>query len=177
MQFEECKIAGAWEIRSTAHVDHRGSFLRAWCRQEFEAHQISFTPLQANIVNSTLKGTVRGLHVQLAPALEAKLVRCTRGAVFDVVVDLRPESPSYCAWYGTYLTTDNLSMLYIPERCAHGCQSMLDNSEIYYLTSAFYSPTNARGLRHDDPVFGIEWPLAVSAISEQDRTWPIFSGS
>ena len=129
--------------------------------------------MQANMGFSLRKGTIRGMHYQIAPALEAKLVRCTSGGIFDVVVDLRPGSPTYRGWYGTVLSAENARMLYVPEGCAHGCQSTEDNTEIYYLTSAAYSPREVRGARHDDPAFGIRWPLPVSAISEQDRSWPL----
>jgi dTDP-4-dehydrorhamnose 3,5-epimerase len=149
--------------------------MRAWCRREFAEHAIDFTPLQANMGFSVSKGTIRGLHYQVAPALEAKLVRCTRGAIFDVVVDLRPASPTYRSWYGTCLSADNGRMLYVPEGCAHGCQSTEDNTEIHYMTSAFYSAKEVRGVRYDDPAFGIRWPLLVSSISDQDRSWPLVS--
>ncbi len=147
--------------------------MRAWCRQEFAEHAIDFTPVQANLGFSIRKGTIRGLHYQVAPALEAKLVRCTRGAIFDVVVDLRTTSPSYRSWYGSCLSADNGRMLFVPEGCAHGCQSTEDNTEIYYMASAFYSPGEARGIRYDDPALGIQWPLPVSSISDQDRSWPL----
>ena len=147
--------------------------MRAWCLREFSEHAIDFTPLQANMGFSASKGTIRGLHYQVAPALEAKLVRCTRGAIFDVVVDLRPTSPTYRSWYGSCLSADNGRMLYVPEGCAHGCQSMEDNAEIHYITSAFYSPNDVRGIRYDDPAFGIRWPLPLSSISDQDRSWPL----
>lgn len=122
---------------------------------------------------SIQRGTIRGLHYQTEPALEAKLVRCTRGAIFDVVVDLRPESPAYRSWYGNYLSADNGRMLFVPEGCAHGCQATEEASEFHYLTSAFYSADDSRGLRYDDPAIGIAWPLEVTAISEQDRNWPL----
>jgi dTDP-4-dehydrorhamnose 3,5-epimerase len=122
---------------------------------------------------SIRKGTVRGLHFQEAPALESKLVRCTRGAIFDVVLDLRPESPSYGMWYGAELSAANGRMLYVPEGCAHGCQSLEEYSEIYYMASEFYSPHAARGVRFDDPAFSIQWPLAATLVSEQDRNWPL----
>ena len=173
MNFRECGVDGAWVIEPAPHMDERGRFLRAWCRREFAEHAIDFTPLQANMGFSANKGTIRGLHYQIAPALEAKLVRCTRGAVFDVVVDLRPASPSYRSWYGSCLSADNGRMLYVPEGCAHGCQSTEDNAEIYYMTSALYSPNQVRGIRYDDPAFGIRWPLPVSSVSEQDRSWPL----
>ena len=137
MNFRECGISGAWLIEPAPREDSRGRFMRAWCQREFSDHEIDFTPLQANMTLSTCKGTIRGLHYQQAPALEAKLVRCTRGAIFDVVVDLRPTSSSYRAWYGTPLSADNGRMLFVPEGCAHGCQATEDLSEIHYLTSAF----------------------------------------
>lgn len=147
--------------------------MRAWCRREFAEHAIDFTPLQANMGLSARTGTIRGLHYQVAPALEAKLVRCTRGSIFDVVVDLRPTSSTYKSWCGSELSADSGWMLYVPEGCAHGCQSLEDRAEIYYLTSAFYSPEHARGIRYDDPAIGIRWPLPVSSISNEDRGWPL----
>ena len=173
MKFSECRVKGAWVIEPTPHEDARGRFMRAWCLREFTEHAIDFIPLQANMGFSVHKGTIRGLHYQVAPALEAKLVRCTRGAIFDVVVDLRPSSPTFRSWCGTCLNADSGRMLYVPEGCAHGCQSTEDRTEIYYMTSAFYSPSEARGIRYDDPALGIRWPLPVSSISDQDRSWPL----
>jgi dTDP-4-dehydrorhamnose 3,5-epimerase len=173
MLFKECDVSGAWIIDPTAHEDKRGRFMRAWCHQEFREHAIDFTPVQANMGFSLQKGTIRGLHYQVAPALEAKLVRCISGAVFDVVLDLRPASPTYRVWYGTSLSAENGRMLYIPEGCAHGCQSTVDKTEIYYMTSAFYSPEQVRGIRYDDPEFRIRWPLPASSISDQDSSWPL----
>ena len=177
MEFYPCGIVGAWRIEPAPRVDSRGRFLRAWCQREFSEHGIDFTPVQANMGLSLLKGTIRGLHYQTEPALEAKLVRCTRGAIFDVVVDLRPTSSTYRAWYGACLSADNGQMLFVPEGCAHGCQATEDISELHYLASAFYSPNNVRGLRYDDPAIGIAWPLEVSAISDQDRSWPLLNPS
>ena len=173
MKFLTSDVAGAWVIEPAPHADARGRFMRAWCQREFADQGIVFTPLQANMALSSRKGTIRGMHYQVAPALEAKLVRCTRGVLFDVVVDLRPASPTYLAWYGTELSADNGRMLFVPEGCAHGCQSLQDETELHYTASSFYSPGEARGVRHDDPAFAIRWPLAVSAISEQDRSWPL----
>jgi dTDP-4-dehydrorhamnose 3,5-epimerase len=119
------------------------------------------------------RGTVRGMHFQEAPAIEAKLVRCTRGAIFDVVLDLRPESPSYGKWYGVELSAENGQMLYLPGDCAHGYQTLEECTEIYYMTSAFYTPSAAGGVRFDDPAFGIQWPLVATVVSEQDRNWPL----
>lgn len=173
MRFTETDVAGAWVIDPHPHEDERGRFMRAWCAREFAEHGIDFLPVQANMGFSLRKGTVRGMHFQVVPALEAKLVRCTRGAVFDVVVDLRPESPSYGKWYGAELSADNGRMMYVPERCAHGCQTLEERTEIHYMTSAFYTPSAAKGVRYDDPAFGIQWPLAATAVSEQDRNWPL----
>jgi dTDP-4-dehydrorhamnose 3,5-epimerase len=151
--------------------------MRAWCAREFEARGIHFLPVQANMQFSPSKGTIRGLHLQVAPAVEAKLVRCTRGAIFDVAVDLRAGSPSFGHWCSAELTAENGRMLYVPEGCAHGLQSIEQNSEAMYLTSAFYAPESCRGARFDDPTFAIRWPLPVTAISEQDRNWPLVQGT
>src|SRR5262245_28349413 len=172
MKFHECDVFGARVIDPTPHEDFRGRFMRAWCRKEFSDAGIDFVPLQANMARSLQRGTMRGLHFQVAPALEAKLVRCTAGEIFDVVVDLRPDSPTYCKWFGTYLNADNGRMLYVPEACAHGCVSMRDGTEFHYMASAYFAPGEARGLRYDDPAFGIDWPVPVTTVSEQDRSWP-----
>jgi dTDP-4-dehydrorhamnose 3,5-epimerase len=147
--------------------------MRAWCVREFSEHGIEFSPVQANLGFSVSKGTTRGMHYQVAPALEAKLVRCTRGAMFDVAVDLRTESPTYGKWYGTVLSAENGRMLYVPEQCAHGYQTLEDDTEMHYMTSAFYAPGAARGVRFDDPTLTIEWPLGATVVSEQDRSWPL----
>lgn len=173
MYFTHTRVAGAWIIDPSPYYDERGRFMRTWCMHEFEKRGIHFTPVQANMQFSPRKGTVRGLHLQVAPALEAKLVRCTRGAIFDVVVDVRPASPSFGTWCSTELTAENGRMLYVPEHCAHGFQCIEDNSEAMYLTSAFYAPESCRGVRFDDPAVGIRWPLPVTAISKQDRGWPL----
>jgi dTDP-4-dehydrorhamnose 3,5-epimerase len=147
--------------------------MRAWCAREFAENGLDFLPVQANMGFSVRKGTIRGMHFQQVPAPEAKLVRCTRGAMFDVVLDLRPESPTYRKWYGAELTAGNGRMLYVPEYCAHGYQTLEENTEMHYMTSAFYTPGAASGVRFDDPAFQIDWPLAVTIISEQDRNWPL----
>jgi dTDP-4-dehydrorhamnose 3,5-epimerase len=175
MQFVSTEVAGALVVEPSPHQDDRGRFMRAWCSREFAEQGIAFTPVQANMALSKLSGTVRGLHYQVAPSLEAKLVRCTRGAVFDLVLDLRAGSPTYRRWYGTRLSADNCSMLFVPEGCAHGCQSLVDDTEIFYMASAYYDGSATRGVRHDDPAFGIAWPLAVTAISDQDRHWPLWN--
>lgn len=147
--------------------------MRAWCAKEFARSGIDFTPVQSNMGFSHTRGTVRGMHYQTSPADEAKLVRCTRGSLFDIVLDLRPGSPSRGSWFGATLSADNGQMLYIPEGCAHGCQALEDGTEFLYMASAEYSPGNATGVRHDDPKFGINWPLPVTLISEQDSNWPL----
>ena len=149
--------------------------MRAWCAREFADHGIAFTPVQANIGYSVRRGTVRGMHFQVDPSPEGKLVRCTRGAIFDVVVDLRSESPTYRRWFGVELTPENGRMLYLPEYCAHGYQTLIDDTEMHYMTSAFYDPKSALGVRYDDLALGIVWPLPVTAVSDQDRSWPLIS--
>jgi dTDP-4-dehydrorhamnose 3,5-epimerase len=173
MLFRQCTVAGAWLIEPTPHEDQRGRFMRAWCAREFHEHGIDFAPLQANMGFSRKKGTIRGMHYQVAPALEAKLVRCTRGALFDVVLDLRRESSTYLRWHGVHLTPENGRMLYAPEGCAHGCQALADDTEFHYMASVAFSPEHATGVRYDDPTFAIEWPEAVTLVSEQDRQWPL----
>lgn len=176
MHFTQTEISGAWLIDPIPHEDNRGRFFRAWCVHEFTERGINFVPVQANMGLSFRKGTVRGMHFQVEPALEAKLVRCTRGAMFDVVLDFRPNSKTYGKWYGVELTADNGRMLYLPERCAHGYQTLEDRTEMHYLASHIYSPSAARGARFDDPAFRINWPLPVSIVSEQDRNWPLSNG-
>jgi dTDP-4-dehydrorhamnose 3,5-epimerase len=173
MHFSACPIPGAWVIDPAPHADARGRFMRAWCAEEFAAHGIDFVPLQANMGFSERTGTVRGLHYQAAPHEEAKLMRCTRGAVFDVLVDLRPGSATHGRWFGVNLTADNGRMLFVPPLCAHGYLTLEDDAEIYYLTSAIYAPGAVRGVRFDDPSVGIDWPLAPRAMSEQDSRWPL----
>ncbi|MEO8523729.1 MAG: dTDP-4-dehydrorhamnose 3,5-epimerase [Caldimonas sp.] len=175
MEFLNTDVAGASLVEPTPHLDERGRFMRAWCQREFAEHRIDFVPVQSNLAFSKLKGTLRGLHYQVAPALEAKLVRCTRGAAFDLVLDLRRDSPTYLRWYGTHLSADNGRMLFVPEGCAHGAQSLEDDTEILYMASAYYAPSAARGVRHDDPAFGISWPIEVSSMSDQDRRWPLWN--
>jgi dTDP-4-dehydrorhamnose 3,5-epimerase len=173
MHFTTVDIVGARVIDPQPHADARGRFMRAWCAREFAEHGLNFLPVQANMGLSVRKGTVRGMHFQAAPALEAKLVRCTRGAILDVVLDLRLESLTYGKWYGAELSAENGRMLYVPEGCAHGYQTLLDDTEMHYMTSAFYTPSAACGVRFDDPAFNIQWPVVVTVVSEQDRNWPL----
>jgi dTDP-4-dehydrorhamnose 3,5-epimerase len=160
-------------IDPTPHQDDRGRFMRAWCDREFAEHGIRFTPLQANLGRSNRKGTLRGLHFQDSSAPEAKLVRCTRGSIFDVAVDLRPGSPTFAQWFGVGLSEEDGRMLFLPELCAHGYQTLEDNTEMHYMASAVYTPSAVRGIRFDDPVLAIRWPVKPTSISEQDRNWPL----
>ena len=175
MHFTDTNVVGARLIDPNVHRDDRGHFMRAWCSREFATHGLDFAPVQSNIGFSMRKGTVRGMHFQDARAPEAKLVRCTRGAIFDVVLDLRHESRSYGEWYGVELSAENGRMLYVPPLCAHGYQTLEDGTEIYYMASAYYTPSAASGVRFDDPAFGIDWPLVATAVSEQDRSWPLLN--
>jgi len=173
MRFMQTEVAEAQVIDPTPLEDQRGRFMRAWCQQEFAQHGIVFCPLQANLGYSRSRGTVRGMHFQVAPHAEAKLVRCTKGAIFDVVLDLRSESATCGRWYGVELSAENGRMLYLPAGCAHGYQTLGDDTEMYYMTSAVYAPSATRGVRFDDPAFGVRWPLPVTIISNQDRNWPL----
>jgi len=175
LRFTPTSVVGAVLIDPILREDDRGHFSRAWCIREFAEHGIDFVPVQANTGFSFRKGTLRGLHFQAEPALEAKLVCCTQGSLFDVVVDLRPQSPSYGKWYGIELLAENYQMLFVPEGCAHGYQTMEDGTNLYYMTSQFFTPSAARGVRFDDPAVEIRWPLVPTAMSEQDRKWPLLS--
>lgn len=176
MIFKETNIKGAFSIGLEKHEDERGSFARTWCREEFQKNGIREQPVQANTAFSRFKGTVRGLHFQVEPFAESKLVRCIRGSIFDVLVDLRPDSPTYTHWLGMELTPTNDQMLYIPKGCAHGYQSLLDESEVFYLSTQFYASECERGFRWDDPSLNIGWPITTAVtISEKDQNWPDFS--
>jgi dTDP-4-dehydrorhamnose 3,5-epimerase len=172
MIFTETELPGAYLIDVERREDDRGFFARAWCRQEFEAHGLIARVAQANISYNRRKATLRGLHYQLPPFAEAKLVRCTRGAIYDVIVDLRVDSPTYLRWLGVELTADQHRMLYVPEGFAHGFLTLEDHTEVTYQVSQFYTPAAERGIRYDDPALGIRWPLEVQVISEKDRSWP-----
>lgn len=175
MEFTETNLKGAFLLRLRKIEDHRGFFARGWCRDEFAKHGLNPNMLQLNIGFSHKRGTVRGLHYQEAPHAEAKFVRCTRGALFDVIVDLRADSPTRGQWAGFELTADNGQMVYAPEGFAHGYQTLADETDMYYLTSAQYAAAAARGLRYNDPALGITWPIPISVISEPDQKWPDFA--
>jgi dTDP-4-dehydrorhamnose 3,5-epimerase len=174
MIFTETTIAGVFLVELEPHRDERGFFARAYSADEFAAHGLETHWVQANIGHSARRGTIRGLHYQAPPHAEAKLVRCTAGAVFDVAVDVREDSPTYLQWYGTELSARNGSMLYLPEGIAHGYQALTDEAETYYLVSAAYAPAAERGLRWNDPNVGIAWPLPEAPIlSDKDARWPL----
>jgi len=173
--FTPLRIPGAYVIDLERREDERGFFARSWCREEFEAHGLNPTVVQCNVSFNRRKGTLRGLHYQALPFAEAKSVRCTRGAVFDVIVDIRPDSPTYLRWEAVVLTGENRRMVYVPEGCAHGFQTLEDDSEVFYLMSQAYKPEYARGIRWDDPAIRIEWPPAAERIiSKRDRSYPDF---
>ena len=174
MEFTETNLTGAYVVKIKKIEDERGYFGRTWCCDEFSKLSLAPQMVQMNTGFSHQRGTIRGVHYQLAPHAEAKYVRCTRGAIYDVIIDLRESSPTRCQWFGIELTPDNGLMLYAPEGFAHGCQTLQDDTEMYYLTSKVYAPTAARGVRYDDPAFGVKWPLPVSMISAADRQWPDF---
>ncbi|MDR7554854.1 MAG: dTDP-4-dehydrorhamnose 3,5-epimerase [Armatimonadota bacterium] len=172
MIFLEADVQGAFLIEFEKRSDERGFFARTWCEREFAAAGLDVRFVQINISRTRRRGTIRGLHYQVAPFEEAKLVRCARGAIYDVVVDLRAESPTYMRWMAVELTADGCRMLYVPEGCAHGFQTLEDDSEVVYQVSQFYTPDAERGVRYDDPCFGIVWPLEVTVVSAKDRSWP-----
>lgn len=171
MIFVETDLTGAYILDLERREDERGFFARAFCRNEFEAHGLKPMIAQANIASNRKRGTLRGMHFQYPPAAETKLVRCTRGAIVDIIVDLRPESPTYLRHIAVELNADNQRALYIPERFAHGYQVLRDNTDTSYQVGEFYSPGSESGLRFDDPRLGLSWPLPVTVISEKDRAW------
>jgi dTDP-4-dehydrorhamnose 3,5-epimerase len=172
MIFEETELIGAYVIHLEELGDERGFFARAWCAREFEAAGLSTDLVQTNFSYNIRAGTLRGLHYQVAPHQESKLVRCIRGAIYDVIVDLRKDSESYRQWTGVELSARNRRSLYVPAGFAHGFQTLEDETEVLYQVSEFYTPGAERGLRYDDPAVGIDWPLEVSAISDKDASWP-----
>ena len=176
MRFEELSIRGAWLVTPVPAQDERGHFTRLWDAAEFAARGLGPVPAQVNQGWSPRRGTLRGLHWQGLEAPEAKLVRVVRGAVFDVIVDLRPGSPTWRQWACVELTAENRHAIWVPPLCAHGYLTLADDTELQYAASAPYDPAAARGARWDDPALGIEWPEAVRVISERDRTWPLMNG-
>ncbi|RIJ34382.1 dTDP-4-dehydrorhamnose 3,5-epimerase [Pontibacter oryzae] len=174
MIFTETKLKGAFIIDVKRLEDERGFFGRSFCQNEFEAHGLSKDVRQTNVSYNKKKGTLRGMHMQLAPNEESKLVRCTRGAIYDVIIDMRPDSETYKQWIGVELTADNYRMLFVPEGFAHGFITLEDNTDVTYQVTEFYTPGAERGIRWNDPAFNIEWPIEPVVISEKDQAHPDF---
>jgi len=174
MIFKETKLKGAYIIEPERLGDERGFFARSYCFREFEEHGLNPRVVQCNISFNARKGTLRGMHYQLPPHAETKLVRCTMGSMYTVIIDLRQDSPTYKKHFGVTLSSENRKMLYIPEAFAQGSITLEDNTERFYQMSEFYAPESDRGCRWNDPVFGIKWPIEVSIISERDNTYPDF---
>lgn len=172
MIFTKTELPGATLVDVERREDARGYFARTYCEREFEANGLPTRMVQTNLSLTRRAGTLRGMHYQLAPHAEDKLVRCVRGAIWDAIVDIRPESPTYCRWLGVELSESNARMLLVPKGFAHGFVTLTDDAAVSYQVSAFYAPAAERGLRHDDPAFAIEWPVPVSDLSDKDRSWP-----
>jgi dTDP-4-dehydrorhamnose 3,5-epimerase len=173
MIFTETRLQGAFIIELEPIEDNRGCFARTWCQREFAAQGLNPRLVQCNISFNKLKGTLRGLHYQVKPHEEVKLVRCTRGALYDVIIDLRSDSPTFAHWQSVELSESNRRMLYVPEGFAHGFQTLEDNTEVFYQMSEFFHPASARGVRWDDPAFKINWPVGNVIISPQDCGFPL----
>ena len=173
MRFVPTEIAHVYVVELEPIADERGSFARVWAREELAAHGLTAELAQCSVSRNPISGTLRGLHFQEVPHAEAKLVRCTRGAIFDVAVDLRPDSPTYRRWVGVELDAETGAALFVPEGCGHGFQTLVDDTEVSYMISAAYAPQAASGVRWDDPALAIDWPPAERRIiSERDRSWP-----
>lgn len=175
MKFEPTPIPGAHVVAIERHADDRGFFARVWCRDEFRAQGLDLEIVQASVSYNRQRGTLRGMHFSHAPSTECKLVRCSRGSVFDVILDLRPDSPSYLSHHCVTLDADERNALFIPQGVAHGFQTLADDCEVTYLMTDVYRPELADGVRYDDPAFGIRWPLPVSCIADRDRSYPALS--
>jgi dTDP-4-dehydrorhamnose 3,5-epimerase len=175
MRFEQTKLCDAWLIEAVPTHDQRGFFARTFCVREYAKLGLTTQFVQHSTSQSAAKGTLRGMHFQRAPHGEVKVVRCIQGAIWDVIIDLRAESPTYRHWQGFELSAGNHRQLYVPEGFAHGFQTLSDDAQVSYLISAFYAREAADGVRHDDPAFAIAWPLPVTEISDKDRTWPDFA--
>ena len=174
MIFKETKLKGAYIIELEPLEDERGFFARSFCQKEFEEHGLNPRIVQCNISYNKKKGTLRGMHYQVFPHEEAKLVSCIRGAIYDVIIDLQPNSLTYCQWFAVELSTENYKMLYVPEGFAHGFQTLEDNTVVFYQMSEFYHPECARGVRWDDGAFGVEWPMDELILSDKDGAYKDF---
>lgn len=169
MIFHETKLKGAFIIDIKKIEDERGFFGRSWCKKEFDAHGLNSNAVQANVSFNKKKGTLRGMHYQEAPYSETKTIRCTSGAIYDVIIDIRPDSETYMDWTGVELTEERFRMLYIPEGFAHGFITLKGHTSVHYMVTAFYTPGAERGIRYDDPAFNINWPVNPAIISEKDQ--------
>lgn len=175
MIFTPTPLKDAWVIELQSFSDNRGSFARTFCAREFAEKGLKPTVVQANLSYNHKKGTLRGMHYQLPPAAETKLVRCTAGGIYDVIIDLRPDSPSYLQHFGVELTAQNRKALYVPEMFAHAYLTLTDGAEVVYQVGEFYTPGHERGVRYDDPRFNIQWPVPIEVISDKDASWPRFN--
>lgn len=174
MRFNETRLPGVFEIHVELQHDERGFFARTWCQHEFEAHGLASKLAQCSLSFNRRKGTLRGMHYQAAPNEEAKVVRCSKGTIYDVILDLRRQSRTFKQWIAVVLTAEKRNMIYVPEGCAHGFLTLEDESEVTYHMSEFWNAESARGVRWDDPAFQIRWPGTVEVISERDRTYSDF---
>lgn len=177
MKFSETRLRGAFVVDVERREDDRGHFARIYCEKEFERHGLPNRMVQTSMSHTRKAGTVRGMHFQLAPHAEDKLVRCMRGVIWDAIVDIRPQSPTFCQWIGVELSEENGRMLLVPKGFAHGFVTLTDDAAVAYQVSAAYAPEAAQGARHDDPAFGIQWPVPVTDMSSRDRNWPDFAGA
>ncbi len=175
MKFTTLDLEGAFVIEVDKIEDQRGFFGRLWCEKEFKSYNLETKIVQSNVSLSKKKGTLRGMHIQKGEYAETKFVRCTKGSVFDVIIDLRPESPTFKKWYGIELTADNYKMIYVPEGFAHGFLTLENNSEVYYMVTQFYSPKHEIGIRYDDPEIAVKWPSEIKEISIKDKNHPDFN--
>ena len=174
MIFNETALKGAFMVQVKKMEDHRGFFGRAWCQEEFAEHGLNNNIRQINTSFTFKKGTIRGMHYQIDPYQEAKFIRCTRGRIYDVIIDLRPGSGTFMKWVGHELSESNYQMVYVPGNFAHGFVTLEDNCEVYYPVTEFYTPGSERGIRYNDPAFNIEWPVSVDIVSEKDLSHPDF---
>jgi len=174
MIFTETRLKGAFVIELEKVQDERGFFARTWCQLEFGKHGLNPRLAQCSVSFNHRRGTLRGMHYQITPHQETKVVRCTKGAIYDVIIDLRPDSPTFTQWVALELTSENRQMIYVPEGFAHGFQTLADNTEVFYQISEFFVPEHARGVRWNDPTFAIHWPQDHCTLSDRDKTYPDF---
>ncbi|MEM1223320.1 MAG: dTDP-4-dehydrorhamnose 3,5-epimerase [Verrucomicrobiota bacterium] len=175
MKFSKTPLKDAWVIELEPKSDDRGYFARAFCKNEFDELGIESNVVQVNVSFNHKAGTLRGMHYQKEPAQETKIIRCTQGAIYDVIIDLRKDSPTYMQHFGIELSAQNMLKLFVPRGFGHGYLTLEDNTEARYMVSEFYTPELEAGVRYDDPVFGIEWPIPISVISEKDARWPLYN--